>query len=475
MPRLTGFDSVPIRGAKALPFIGVQTNALGFLADPVGRMIALHREFGDIAAVTDRSPALVCAFGAERNREVLSNAAVFENDDAFFFKAPPGSAFHSFKSSLVFLTGATARRHRRLMMPAFQKASVDGYAAAIVAVTRAALQTWPVGRTSDIAALTRELVQHVAVRCFFGLDWATGDRELGDLATETLDRMTSPLTAALPFHFPGSAYSRLLETSEQLVDQLRALIAKKRRQPEGGRDALALMIAARDEDGSMFTDEELVAEAATLFIAGHDTQAKTLAWTLFLLEQHPKVLADVLDEIESVLRGDPPTVEQVPRLKLVDRVLKESMRVLAPVPTLFIRVCQTEARLGPYTLPKHANVVLSPFITHRDPEVYPEPARFRPERWERLQPALHEYLPFGAGPRMCLGAGVATLTLRLVLPMILQRYRLTLAHGARVSRRVRGNILGPKHGLPMLIAPQDRRFVRREGVRGDIHELVDLS
>jgi cytochrome P450 len=318
-------------------------------------------------------------------------------------------------------------------------------------------------------------VQYVAVRCLFGLDWTKGDRGLGRAATESVDLLTSPLTPLLPFQIRGLPYQRLLDVAEELVALLLAIIEEKRAQPGEGRDALALMVHAHDDEHAALSDNELIGEAITLFVAGHDTQAKTLAWTLFLLVQHPKVLADVLDEIDAVLRGAPPTMQDVPRLVLVDRVLKESMRVLAPVPVSFIRVCQTEARLGPYTLPPKASVVLSPFITHRDPERYPEPARFKPERWEKLQPTPHEYLPFGAGSRMCIGAGFATLAMRLILPMILQRYRLTLAHGARISRTVRGNILGPKYGLPMLIAPQDRRFARREHVRGDIPELLDLS
>src|SRR5262249_47384701 len=240
------------------------------------------------------------------------------------------------------------------------------------------------------------------------------DRGLGDVALETIDLLTAPLTALLPFRIPGAPFARLLAKSDELVEKLRALIAEKRAHPLEGHDALALILRAHDDEGATFSEDELIGEAATLFVAGHDTQAKTLIWVLFLLEQHPKVLRDVLDEIDGVLRGGPPSVEHVPRLVLVDRVIKESMRVLAPVPIQFIRVCQTEAQLGPFTLPAGANVVLSPFITHRDPERYPEPARFLPERWERLQPTLHEYLPFGAGPRMCIGAAFATLSLRLI-------------------------------------------------------------
>ncbi len=277
-----------------------------------------------------------------------------------------------------------------------------------------------------------------------------------------------------PFPVPGLPYHTLLRESDVFEARLRAIIAE-RRQMIAGKDALSLMIHAHDEDGAAFTDTELIGQCSLLFVAGHETTANTLSWTLFLLEQHPKVLAALLDELSAKLHGDAPTLAQIPELPLLDRVIKESMRILPATPMLFIRVLAAEAQLGPYVLPRAANVVLSPLLTHRDPDVFPEPARFRPERWEGLSPSLHEYLPFGAGPRMCLGSGFANLALRVLLPMILGRYRFTLAHGARVDRKVRGITLGPRDGIRMLVAPQDRRFVRREGVRGDIHELVDLS
>lgn len=475
MPRFTGFSPVPIRGPRPLPLVGPVPSLLRFFGDPVGKMAALHREFGDVAAVVDRNPALVCAFGAQHNREVITRSATFQHNTDFFFKIPRGSAMETFNISLTLMNGDLHKKHRRLMMPAFQKSSLDGYAADIADVADEALRAWPVGRTTDIAALLRDITVDIALRCIFGLERTDEGKELGDMMTRTLAALIAPLAVALPFPIPGTPYRDLLDATEGLRDGLSRLIARKRAQATGQRDALSLMIRAHDEDGAQFTDDELLGEVNTLFAAGYDTSAQTLAWTLFLLAQHPEVYAAAVDEVSSVLRGAPPTAEDIGKLVLVDRIVKESMRLIPATPALFIRVCASEVELGPYTLPEGANVVLSPYITQRDPALYPEPARFRPARWEGIQPTVYEYLPFGAGPRTCLGAGFAAMSLRIVLPMILQRYRLTLAHGARIDRVVRGIVLGQKHGLPMLIAPQDRHFRRREDVRGDVHEMVDLS
>src|SRR5262245_5886538 len=161
MPRLTGFDPVPIPGPWAPPFFGVQANLFRIVVDPIGRLFEMRRLYGDVVAVANGSPALVCAFGPERNREVLSNQAVFENDDVIFIEWPEGSSVKQMLKGLPFQSAQVNRRNRRLMMPAFQKAALDGYADDIVAVTDRTLSEWPIGQTTDVAALTRDLVQRI--------------------------------------------------------------------------------------------------------------------------------------------------------------------------------------------------------------------------------------------------------------------------------------------------------------------------
>jgi cytochrome P450 len=245
--------------------------------------------------------------------------------------------------------------------------------------------------------------------------------------------------------------------------------------PEGRRDTLSIRIAAHDEDCAALPDALLVGLANELFIAGHETTASTLAWTLFLLDRHPRILGDLLDELAAVLHGDAPTVEQVERLPLLDAVVEESMRLLPAAPFFFFRRNGEPVRLGEYDVPAGASLIVSPLITHHLPELYPEPQRFRPERWSGEQPSAYEYLPFGAGPRICLGAAFAALSLRVLLAVVLQRFRLILEPDARVSFRVRGIILGTKHGLPMRVEAPDRRPEAPRPLRGDIGELVDLN
>lgn len=463
---------VDIRGPGALfPMLGV----LRFFGDPVGTMFRLAREFGPVAAVADGRATLVCAFGAALNQDVMTQPALFQHSTEIPVKAPKGSSLERFNQVLPFTNGDAHRRRRRLMMPAFQKAAIDGYAPGLIAVAEALLARWPTLAPVDVAAKVRELTGAIAIRLLFGLDALDEKEQLAHVEAALLEALSSPLSIALPFDLPGLPFRTALRLSARVEDRLREVIRARRAQGQAGRDVLSMLLFSKDDDGSSLSDDELVGECNGLFVAGYDTGAQTLAWTLFLLTQHPQVLSALHDELE-VLRGAPPTPADFARLPLVDRVIKESMRLIPAAPMLFMRVATQEAKLGPHTVPPGTTVVLSPLVTHREPGRFPEPARFLPERWASVQPSAYEYLPFGAGARMCLGAPLANLTLRILLPMVLQRFRLEPVPGAEVSRGMHGIALAPKKGLPMVLRPQDGSPPPpRVPLRGDISELVDLS
>jgi cytochrome P450 len=237
---------------------------------------------------------------------------------------------------------------------------------------------------------------------------------------------------------------------------------------------LSILIEAHDEDGVGLTDDELVGHVSVLFIAGHETSAFTLAWTLFLLAQHPRANADLEAELRSALRGDAPTAESLARLPLLDAVVRESMRLLPPTPFLFVRRGTSAFSLGPYSLPAGAQVILSPLVTHRARSIYTEPKRFLPGRWDTISPGPYEYMPFGAGPRFCVGAAFGAQLVRITLAVLVQRFRFTLLLDARIARKAQGITMGPRYGMPMRVARHDGQLAPPSRVQGDIHELVDL-
>jgi cytochrome P450 len=184
------------------------------------------------------------------------------------------------------------------------------------------------------------------------------------------------------------------------------------------------------------------------------------------------VTNEVIDELDAVLGGTPPTMDQLKKLPLLEACVKESMRILPPVP-FTIRVAMRRAIVGGVQVKSGDRVVCSHYMTHHLPELYPDPERFDPSRWFTIRPDSYEYMPFSAGPRMCLGYTFAMTAIMISLAMILQRFRFTVARGSRIDRRVRVT-MGSRHGLPLLLHAADRGFQRSE-VRGNIHEMVRLT
>ena len=222
-------------------------------------------------------------------------------------------------------------------------------------------------------------------------------------------------------------YRRFRILSEQVEAELIDIIARKRQRVSAGQDeadgdALAILIHAHDEDGELLTESDLIGHLSTLFTAGHETTASALTWTLFLLTQHPQILADLVDELDSVLHGDAPSLEQLKELPLLENVINEGLRMFPPGMWIF-RTAVEPFELGPYSQPAFSQLIFSPTVTHYRPDIYTDPHTFNPRRWETITPSPYEYLPFGGGPRRCLGATFATLEMKLALAMILQRWR----------------------------------------------------
>jgi cytochrome P450 len=235
---------------------------------------------------------------------------------------------------------------------------------------------------------------------------------------------------------------------------------------------LSGLLQARDELGSL-TDAEVIGQATLLFGAAHLTTANTLTWTLFLLAQHPQLAVELVEEIDRVLYGRQPTIDQLERLPLLDRVIKESMRIL-PASAYSHRVCAEPMDLGPLPVAKGNIVIFTQVITHHMPELFPEPEHFRPQRWRTIAPTPYAYFPFAAGPRMCIGAGLALMTLKTTLATLLQRHRFSVVPGAAIDAKVSFTMLNPTSGMPMLVLPRTSPFTRVP-VSGSIHDLVVLD
>jgi cytochrome P450 family 135 len=340
------------------------------------------------------------------------------------------------KHSLLTLDGAEHLRQRRLLLPSFTGERMQGYAGAMRAITEAAIDAWPIGEPFAIHPWMQSITLDVILETVFGLSRTDRHAELRARLVELLAIAANPwllFSAVAGFDPFAHRWLRIARLKRAVDDALYAIIAERRRAPAGGTDVLSMMLAATDDAGRGMTDVELRDELVTLLLAGHETTATALAWAIDRLLAHPAELAKVAGGGDAYL----------------DCVIRETLRVRPIVPLIGRHVAKPYT-LGRWELPVGTQLAPSIYLAARRPDAYPEPARFRPERWIGVKPDPTTWLPFGGGIRRCIGMAFAQLEMRVVLDAIVSRVRLSLAGGpARVVRR--GITLAPAHGRRVVV------------------------
>jgi cytochrome P450 len=347
-------------------------------------------------------------------------------------------------------------RQRRIMQPAFHRQRLEGYGAVAVECTRQMLAGWRDGEARDLHVEMMRLTLDIAVRALLGIERA-GDTEgvskaLDLLMHDFIYRFEHPVT--LPLWVPTPWNRRVAAALHFLDSLIRGLIRQRRSATGPGDDLLSRLLHARDEeDGRGMTDQQLRDEVMTLFLAGHETTANALAWTTYLLAQHPAVEEKLLREVREVVGERLPGPADLPRLAYTERVVLESMRLYPPV-YAFGRQAVRACTIGDFEVPAGRTVIISQWVVHRDPRWWDRPEVFDPDRWvgqaARGLPK-YAYFPFGGGPRVCIGNTFALIEATLVLATLVPRFRLRLAPGHMVKPWP-SVTLRPAHGIPMLIA-----------------------
>jgi cytochrome P450 len=479
--------AAPLHIPGPAPVLQGRGNILKFLLDPINHAGMLFREYGPVVALAAGTrtnilsihpycPGTVFITGAEQMRAVAAHHDTFHRYSVagtFYPIADPPARLQPLRewgSGLFNVNGETHRGQRRLMLPAFHRKRVEGYRDLMVEATNTMLDSWQPGEVRDMHHAMMTLTMRIATGALFGAALAEDGERISENIAESLQLFFHPLTGMLRYDIPGFPYHRFLNLAGEVSAGMRELTARKRALGADQGDVLAMLLAATDEHGQPLTETELAGHTALLFAAGHETSSNALTWTLLLLAQHPNIAAALHDELDGELHGEAPTIEQLGRLPLLERIIKESMRIFPPVP-LNTRVAHADSEVGGYAIPAGAEMLMSIYHIHHDAALYPEPERFDPMRWESIDPSTFEYTPFSGGPRMCIGAAFAMLEMKIALAMILQRYRFSMLPHARVDRAV-AITMGPRQGLPMLVQRQDRNFTPAAPIDGNIHEMV---
>ena len=354
--------------------------------------------------------------------------------------------------------GSHHLRQRRLAQPAFHRDRLRGYGESMIEFAVRTRDRWKPGQMLNVATEMMQLTLAVVAKTLFNADV---DSEAGDIG-ESLGAVLELFnTVLLPFSeylekLPLPAIKRFERAREQLDKTIYRIIAERRQSPGDHGDLLSMLMMAQEEDGSGgMTDTQVRDEALTLFLAGHETTAVGLTWTLYLLSQHPEIEATLISEIDRVLSGRLPTVDDLPALKYVEQVFAEGMRLYPPVWAIGRMVAE------PYTMPSPHNwelepgsiVIMSPYVTQHDARYFPDPERFDPNRWlpeHADQRAKFTFFPFGGGTRVCIGERFAWMEGVLLLTVIVQRWKLKLAPGQIVEKKALLT-LRPKHGMRMVL------------------------
>jgi cytochrome P450 family 110 len=351
------------------------------------------------------------------------------------------------KGSLLVLDGEAHRRERKLLMPPFHGARMRAYADTMREVAHRRFAE-AAGRSVTMVALAQEITLEIIVRAVFGIDDPRRVGEAMDSIIDTIDRV-HPAFVFAPFlqrELGGfGPYARFRRAFEHTDAMLQAQIDEGRTRGEGD-DILSLLLAARYDDGSAMSDEEIRDELRTIVVAGHETTAMTLAFLVDLLWRSPEALSAARAEAEEAASAPS---EALARLPYLDAVVKETLR-LRPILTESMRSLKAPLTLGHLEIPAGMHVAASMVLAHHDPARFPEPERFRPARFlDDQKPTPNEYLPFGGGHRRCLGAAFADMELRIVIAELLASHDLTLESPARAEPLRRNVSMTPAGGVPL--------------------------
>ncbi|HET9831647.1 MAG TPA: cytochrome P450 [Vicinamibacterales bacterium] len=349
-------------------------------------------------------------------------------------------------------------RQRRIAQPAFHRQRVAELAGTMADAAREAAAAWrdvaSTGRPVDVDEEMMRLTRTVVLRTLLGSDlgpfaptiddaWAVVNQYIGE----------SFWSLGIADNFPTPRYRRFVAARAVLRGAVEYVISGRRRHPAERPDLLSMLMGAKDEDtGEMMTDEQLSVEVMTFLLAGQETTSLALTWTWYLLSQNPDVRQRFEREIDDVLQGRPPEYSDLVNLPYLRMVADEAMRLYPPA-WGFSRQAMSEDTLAGFKLPKGWLAFVIPWVLHRHPRYWNEPERFDPERFSPERSAERSkwvYLPFGAGPRRCIGDQFALIETHLTLATFAQQYRLHLVKGHRVSPWPLIT-LRPRFGMPMII------------------------
>ncbi|HEY4242527.1 MAG TPA: cytochrome P450 [Kofleriaceae bacterium] len=437
-----------VTSIPAVPGLPVLGNLVQFRRDRLGLQDDAAR-IGPLARVSIAGVPIYIVTDADMAHKVLvDDASAYQKSAGLHYLAP------LLGEGLLTAEGETHKSHRKLLAPAFAPKRLAAYGSVMVREARAQVAKWSPGDRVDLASELMEMTLAIAGKTLFGAD-VRGDAEAVAEGLELgmramVENLTSPVQ--LGYKWPLPRHNRMRKAVKLLDEVVYRLIREGRAAGTDRGDVLSMLLLARDEgDGTGLTDAQVRDEVMTLLLAGHETTANTLTWTWYELGRNPAVYARMQQELAEVLGDRPVTTDDLPNLPYTAAVIDESMR-LHPPAYMIGREAQRDVQVGGHTLPAKSVVAVYIRGMHRRAEYFPAPLAFSPERMlpdaKKARPR-HYYLPFGAGPRVCIGSHFALMEAQLCLAAMAQAAKIrTLSSFVRPEPLV---TLRPHGGMPALV------------------------
>lgn len=359
-----------------------------------------------------------------------------------------------FGQGLLTSEGETWKRQRKLAAPAFQPKRLAHYVDIVTERAQALTAQWQNGQVRDVHDDLMQVTAEVIAKAMFGVDLEDENHGIRD-AVHQLEKQIA-IRMVRPFYFldflPLPNNLRYWKTLRYIDSRIKTFITAHRSESADQRTLLAMLMDARDESGAPMSDKQLRDETITMFLAGHDTTAISVSWAIYLLSQSPDYWALLREEWQQVLQDEPPTWASLQNLNLTRGVIKESLRLYPPA-YLFGREPVNDVDIGGFHVPKGVGVVISPYVMGRHPTYFENPDLFDPKRWtpefEKTLPR-YAFIPFGGGPRTCMGEGFAMMEAMVLLVALGRRFTLEYT-GASAPLPLPSITLPPREGLKMRV------------------------
>lgn len=410
-------------------------------------------KLGDLVTIDLPSRTNYMVFSPEAYHQILvKQADKFAKDEQYTDKVNGLAMFMG--EGLLTSNGDFWRRQRKLVQPAFHTKRIEAYAETMVEETQKVMDSWEDNSDVDVAAEMMRLTLNIVAKTLFGANVESETARVAH-AMHAFQELAGKPPSFAPAWLPTARRRHARRSTAVLDDIIYRIINDRRATKEDTGDLLSMLLLAQDDEGSGMTDKQVRDEAVTLFLAGHETTANALNWTWVLLSQHPDVAQKLHAELDTVLAGRAPTLADLPNLPYTEMVIKESMRLYPPVyamSRMTVEDVDIDDENSVATIPKGRIVRMFPIVAHHDPRWWDNPEDFMPERWQDGNPARHKfaYIPFGAGPRICIGSSFAMMEAQLLLATLASHWEFSLAPNQSVTPEPLIT-LRPKNGLPMTL------------------------